>query len=47
MSLRNGSYNILYGGCRFLDKAAVETEEDKISGTPVTAWRLCTVTQVS
>jgi peptide/histidine transporter 3/4 len=31
---------------RFLDKAAVETEEDKISGTPVTAWRLCTVTQV-
>ncbi|KAG6512659.1 hypothetical protein ZIOFF_030788 [Zingiber officinale] len=29
----------------FLDKAAVETEEDKNKG-PVNPWRLCTVTQI-
>nr|XP_024361455.1 protein NRT1/ PTR FAMILY 8.2-like isoform X2 [Physcomitrium patens]PNR30826.1 hypothetical protein PHYPA_027142 [Physcomitrium patens] len=30
----------------FLDKAAVETANDKAAGQPVTTWRLCTVTQV-
>ncbi|KAJ8493892.1 hypothetical protein OPV22_015613 [Ensete ventricosum] len=30
---------------KFLDKAAVETREDKLKG-PVNPWRLCTVTQV-
>ncbi|KAJ6797454.1 protein NRT1/ PTR FAMILY 8.1-like [Iris pallida] len=30
---------------KFLDKAAIEREEDKIKGNP-SPWRLCTVTQV-
>ncbi|GLJ20479.1 hypothetical protein SUGI_0372610 [Cryptomeria japonica] len=31
---------------RFLDKAAIETEDDKVEGNPKNPWRLCTVTQV-
>lgn len=34
-----------YLSFRFLDKASVETENDRIKGLP-NAWRLCTVTQV-
>ncbi|KAL6626710.1 hypothetical protein ACP70R_030436 [Stipagrostis hirtigluma subsp. patula] len=34
------------GQFRFLDKAAVETAEDKAAGRAASAWRLCTVTQV-
>lgn len=30
---------------RFLDKAAVETEDDNVKGS-ISSWRLCTVTQV-
>ncbi|KAL3530845.1 hypothetical protein ACH5RR_010167 [Cinchona calisaya] len=30
----------------FFDKAAVQTESDRTNGSKVSAWRLCTVTQV-
>ncbi|KAH9319166.1 hypothetical protein KI387_020935, partial [Taxus chinensis] len=43
----NGSRKILHSaGFRFLDKAAIETENDTIEGKPKDSWRLCTVTQV-
>lgn len=31
---------------RFFDRAAVETQNEKVADKAVTAWRLCTVTQV-
>ncbi|KAL5651549.1 hypothetical protein ACJX0J_037007, partial [Zea mays] len=33
-------------GCKFLDKAAVETADDKSRRRPASAWCLCTVKQV-
>ncbi|XP_057850671.1 protein NRT1/ PTR FAMILY 7.2 isoform X1 [Cryptomeria japonica] len=43
----NGSRKILHSaGFRFLDKAAIETGDDKVEGNPKNPWRLCTVTQV-
>ncbi|KAH9319160.1 hypothetical protein KI387_020929, partial [Taxus chinensis] len=43
----NGSRKILHSaGFRFLDKAAIKTENDTIEAKPKDPWRLCTVTQV-
>ncbi|KAH9319157.1 hypothetical protein KI387_020926, partial [Taxus chinensis] len=42
----NGSRKILHSaGFRFLDKAAIKTENDTIEAKPKDPWRLCTVTQ--
>ena len=32
--------------CRLFDKAAIVTDSETTSATPINPWRLCTVTQV-
>ena len=46
MNNENSQMSRVSGWRRFLDRAAVETPNEKVAGKPVTTWRLCTVTQV-